>query len=111
MESAGEYGNIPSWVADGPHCCDFEGDTCDDLRWSVMLLDAQNRSEMAYFIAGCGRALSGRHSKYWISNRKRQFWQRINTANDNTGTEGNLQKAISVVKLKMGMIGKRGERR
>ena len=29
---------------------------CDDLRWSAMLLDAQNRKKMAHFIAACGRA-------------------------------------------------------
>ena len=31
MEIAGEYGNIPSRVADWPHRYDFLGDTCDDL--------------------------------------------------------------------------------
>ena len=56
MEIAGEYRNIPLWVADWPHCCDFKEDTCDDLRWSAMLLEAQNRREMAQFIAACGRA-------------------------------------------------------
>ena len=56
MEIAAEYGYIPPLVADWPHCCDFEGDTCDDLRWSVMPLKAQNRREMAHFIAAFGRA-------------------------------------------------------
>ena len=51
MEIAGEIGNLPSKVADWPHCCDFRGDTCDDLRWFAMLLEAQNRP----FIVACGR--------------------------------------------------------
>ena len=29
---------------------------CDGLRWSAMLLEAQNRREKAHFIAACGRA-------------------------------------------------------
>ena len=40
MSIAGEYENIPSWVADWPHCCDFGADTCDRLRWSAMVLKA-----------------------------------------------------------------------
>ena len=40
MKIAGEEENIPSWVADWPHCCDFRGDTGNDLRWSAMLLEA-----------------------------------------------------------------------
>ena len=59
MAIAGEYGNIPSWITDWTHCCDFEGDTCDDLRWSSVLLETQNRRKMAHFIASCGRALKG----------------------------------------------------
>ena len=31
---------------------------CDDLRWTAMLQEAQNRKTMANFIAMCGRALS-----------------------------------------------------
>ena len=58
MEITGEYGNIPSWVADWPHDCDFEGDTCDDLRWPGMFLEAKNRRKMAHFIAACGRAFN-----------------------------------------------------
>ena len=38
-------------------CGDFWEDTCDDLRWSSMLLKAKNRKKMVYFIAACGRAL------------------------------------------------------
>ena len=37
---AGEYGNMLSQVADWPHIVLFYGDTCDDLRWSAMLLEA-----------------------------------------------------------------------
>ena len=58
MNIAGEQENIPSWVADWPHCCHFERDTCDGLRQSAMLLEAQNRKKMTHFIALCGRALS-----------------------------------------------------
>ena len=58
MTIAGDNENIPSWVAHWPHCCDFRGDTCDDLRWSAMLLEAQNRRKMAHFIGACGRALT-----------------------------------------------------
>ena len=36
MNIAGEYENIPSWVADWPHCYDFGGDICNDLRFSVV---------------------------------------------------------------------------
>ena len=32
------YGNSPSLVADWPHCCNFEEDSCDRLRWTAMLL-------------------------------------------------------------------------
>ena len=45
MEIAGENGNLPSCVADWPHCCDFLG-------WSAMLLEPQNRRKTAHFIAG-----------------------------------------------------------
>ena len=31
---------------------------CVGLRWSAMLLDAQNRKKMAHFIATCGRVFS-----------------------------------------------------
>ena len=40
MSIAGEHANFPSWVADWPHCCDFEGDTCDDF-------DASRRVKIA----------------------------------------------------------------
>ena len=33
------------------------GNTCDDVRWCVMLLEAQNSRKMAHFSAACGRAL------------------------------------------------------
>ena len=52
---AGEQENIPSWMADWPHCCDFERDTCDGLR---CFQNPQNRSKMIYFIASFDRALS-----------------------------------------------------
>ena len=32
----------------------FEGDTCDVLQWSAMLLETQNRKKTAHFIASCG---------------------------------------------------------
>ena len=51
MYIAGEFENTPSWVADWPHCCDFLGDTCDDLRWCAMLLEPQNYRKTAHFIA------------------------------------------------------------
>ena len=57
MEIAVEYGNIPSWVVDWPHCCDIEGDSCEDVRRSGMLLETQNRRKMIHFIAACGRAI------------------------------------------------------
>ena len=41
----------------------FLGDTCNDLRWSAMLLLPQNRRKTAYFIAACGRALSPQKSQ------------------------------------------------
>ena len=56
MKIAGDNGNLPSWVADWPHCCDFLGDRCDDLRWSAMPLEPKNRRKTAHFIARCGRA-------------------------------------------------------
>ena len=37
------------------YCCDFSGETCDDLRWSAMILEAQNRRKS---IASCGRAIT-----------------------------------------------------
>ena len=37
MNIAGEYENIPSQVADWPHCCDVRGDTCDGLHGSRSL--------------------------------------------------------------------------
>ena len=52
-----------SIVVDWPHCCDFLGDTCDDLRWSAMLLLPQNRRKTAYFIAACGQAYTHVASK------------------------------------------------
>ena len=57
MIIAGAHENIPSGVADWPHCCDFKGDTCDNLPWFAMLLEAQNRRKMPHFIAACGWAL------------------------------------------------------
>ena len=36
MDIAGEYENIASYGAEWPHCCDFTGDTYDDLRWYAM---------------------------------------------------------------------------
>ena len=59
MTIARDKENILSSVADWPHCCDFRGDICDDVRWSAMLLKAQNRSKTAHFIATCGRAFRG----------------------------------------------------
>ena len=41
--------NIPSWVADWPHCCDFEGDTWDGVQWCAMLLEASESQENAPF--------------------------------------------------------------
>ena len=61
MKIAGEYGIIPPWVADWPNCCDIGGDTCNDLRWPSMLLEAQNRRKMTHFIAACGRAFRERY--------------------------------------------------
>ena len=56
MNITGERENIPSWVADWPHCCDFEGDTCDGLR---CFQNPQNRSKMVFFITPRGgQALS-----------------------------------------------------
>ena len=49
MRIAGEYENIPSWVADWPHCYDFEADTCDRLRWSAMVPKALKSQQNASF--------------------------------------------------------------
>ena len=49
MSIAGESENIPSWVADWPHCCDFVGDTCDGLRGDAMVLDASKSQQNAPF--------------------------------------------------------------
>ena len=49
MSIAGEYKNIPSWVADWPHCCVFEADTYDGLRWSAMVLKALKSQQNAPF--------------------------------------------------------------
>ena len=49
MRIAGEYENIPSWVADWPHCCDFVADTCDRLRWSAMVPKALTSQQNASF--------------------------------------------------------------
>ena len=35
---------------------------CDDLRWSAMHLEAQNRRKMSHFIEMCGRALRPSHT-------------------------------------------------
>ena len=40
MSIAGESENIPPWVANWPHCCNFGGDTCNGLRYSAMVLEA-----------------------------------------------------------------------
>ena len=50
---AGEYGNIPSWVAGWPHCCDFWGVTFDGLQWSATFCDASGSIN----IAPCGMVL------------------------------------------------------
>ena len=47
MGIPGESENIPSWVADWPHCCAFGGDTCDGLRWSAMVLEASKSQQNA----------------------------------------------------------------
>ena len=49
MSIAGESENIPSWVANWPHCCDFGGDTCDGLRGAPMVLDASKSQQNAPF--------------------------------------------------------------
>ena len=49
MSIAGEYENIPSWVAYWPHCCVFGTDTCDRLRWSAMVLKALKSQQTAPF--------------------------------------------------------------
>ena len=49
MNIAGKQENIPSKVDDWPHCCDFEGDTCDGLRWAAMLLKATESQQNALF--------------------------------------------------------------
>ena len=49
MSIAGEYENIPSWVADWPHCCDFAAESCDRLRWSAMVLKALKSQQNAPF--------------------------------------------------------------
>ena len=52
MGIAGEYRNIPLWVADWPHCCDFEGDTCDGLRCFWKLKNARKRPISLHHVAG-----------------------------------------------------------
>ena len=49
MSIAGESENIPSWVADWPHCCNFGGDTCDGLQGDAMDLDASKLQQNAPF--------------------------------------------------------------
>ena len=49
MRIAGENENIPSWVENWPHCCDFGGETCDGLRWAAMVLDASKSQQNAPF--------------------------------------------------------------
>ena len=49
MEIVGEYENLPSWVADWPHCCNFRGDSWGDLRWSAMVLKASKLQQIALF--------------------------------------------------------------
>ena len=49
MSIEGESENIPSWVANWPHCCDFGGDTCDGLRYAAMVLEASRSQQNAPF--------------------------------------------------------------
>ena len=46
------------YLASWPRCCDFWGNQCNGLRWSAMLLVAQNCREITHFIAACGRVFS-----------------------------------------------------
>ena len=64
---AGDNENIPLWVADWPHWCDFRGDTCGDLWWSAMLLEAKDCSKLSYFITTYGRAFSGLYHGSFIN--------------------------------------------
>ena len=34
---------------------------CDGLRWSAMILEAQNRRKITHFMATCGRAYTALH--------------------------------------------------
>ena len=58
-----------SWLADLPHSCHFKGDICDDVRWSAMLLKAQNRRKTTHFITTCGRALTFTSTNWFINKR------------------------------------------
>ena len=49
MNITGESENIPSWLADWPHCCNFQGGTCDGLRWPAMLLKASESQQNGTF--------------------------------------------------------------
>ena len=42
-------GNVQSWVADWPHCCDFGGYTCDVLQWATMVLNASKLQKNTHF--------------------------------------------------------------
>ena len=45
MHIAGENGNVPSRVADWPHCCDFGGGSYDVLPWAAVVLKASKLQE------------------------------------------------------------------
>ena len=45
MHIAGENGNVPSWVADWPHYCEFIGHSCDGLRCAAILLEPSKSQE------------------------------------------------------------------
>ena len=50
---------FPCWQLTGHTAASLEeilAMICDGLRWSVMLLEAQNRRKITHFIAACGRA-------------------------------------------------------
>ena len=48
MNIAGKQENVP-WVDDWPHCCDFERNTCDGMRWAAMRLKATESQQNALF--------------------------------------------------------------
>ena len=49
MHIAGENGNVPSCVADWPHCCEFIGHSCDGLRCTAVLLEPSKSQENSPF--------------------------------------------------------------